>query len=386
MGRPNTSALPAPEGARLSPRFGTFVSVGGFTVPTGVSGWQLVRTALESSSEAERLVVAMLFTELLHGRTVRVNARVRSFDGDAPAHMSEAGCPQLRARGVVPTGFIPGEAPTPPTGAHPEQAPNASSMSMSDAPLLLQCDPQTATAAFFTAATAGGCAVRLPHGSTANGVRLESVPFAHRAHVSIDIPRTTASLLNLVDHYLLAHWVRPALSNPFNMTIVVTGMQGSIWASNPTGPDDSRHLLATVTEPDFAASGIPPMVVPPYAELYFSQAELPFELNIFDVPILLQFLGTLLLGDGMCDIEMTVWAIISGFPLTFEYNQRSLHVTLDAQPPYPPAPPSPPSPPTSPPKPSVPPPTAPSPSPPPWYPPLPATPPPPSPPPPPPPP
>lgn len=340
LGRLNTTALPAFEAARASPRFGSFVIGDGFAVPTGTSVWQPVRAALAPDSEAGLLVIGLILTDMLQGRGVLINARLRGFDGDAPARTAEGACPRLRARGAVVTSAIPAQVLDPATGNLPLPAPTVFS---SDFPP--RCDTHPATAAFFNATIAGGSAVRLAHGNAFNGLLLESIPFGRRAHIWIDIPRAIAALLNPLDPYLLEQWIRPAFSNPFNLTIEVTGMQGRIMSSNPTEPDDSRHLVGQVTQPDFAASGIPSILVPPFTESYVPPPELPLNLNVFDVPILLQFLGELSSGGTVCDVEMTVWATISGLPITFQYRQRAVRVTMDAVPPSPPAPPPPPSPP-----------------------------------------
>jgi hypothetical protein len=138
-------------------------------------------------------------------------------------------------------------------------------------------------------------------------------------------------------------------NNPFNMTLVITGVYGSILSYQPKLPDGARRLVGKITQPDFAASGILLTEVPPYAESYVPPTELPLNLNVFDVPILMDFMGELTHGGTLCDIEMTMYATVSGIPVAFSYTQKGLEVTMNGVPPSPPAPPpQPPRPPPSP--------------------------------------
>jgi len=124
------------------------------------------------------------------------------------------------------------------------------------------------------------------------GVQLgPNFKFCERGHLWIDIPRATAALLNPLDPYVLAQWIRPALSNPYNFTLIITGLTGSILTSG--GELGRRRLVGTISQPSFLASGIPPMVVPPYTTAYVPEGELPLDLNVFDVPLLLVFLADL---------------------------------------------------------------------------------------------
>ena len=336
LGRPNTTLASAIETASMSPRIGTFRIANGFAVPIGKSAWAPASASLLPLNEAEREAVSMLLGDLLHGKNATIVANVRLFDIDVSSPTQAGiGCLGLRR----------------PADGRPAK----------DGPQY--CDTHPATASFYNAAILQGAAIRLVHGTEVCGHALDRISFGERAHISIDVPRATAALLNPLDPYLLEQWIRPALNNPLNMTLIVTGMQGQIFSSNPGGPDSDRHQVGSITQRDLAANGIRPIQVPPFAVSYVPEVELPLNLNAFDVPILLQFLGALSTGGAWCDVEVTVFALVSGFPVHFPYIQRNLHVTLDGVPPSPPVSPPPHSEPPSPPPPRPPP----EPSPPPPY-------------------